>query len=242
MIDTTRLLTLSCVAATLALGCDSNPEDSSEDPSTLALEVNASGLDEGRLRFGLFEVDGEGTYTSAGEPRGATIRLSAHPADGDRVTASVFDDEGPVDPAEIQAISMRPIQVLTIEELGSLDELELEAPLPYPTTGRDSAEDRLVTVVPLVWYDDQLNDTLDLDFEGESETVRALTLVEGERLVTLTNLDFEWVFQHHSPEGGTAEYESEWTAWAMDLERGATVVLDWTTVWTVTLDSATEAR
>ncbi|MEM7157071.1 MAG: hypothetical protein AAF799_29735 [Myxococcota bacterium] len=221
-------VSLSIIAA-LASGCayDAEPDTDAGEPGRLRIDVDAEALDSSRIRIGLFRTDGPGTYTTADGVHSGTIRLRLLVGDGDRVRVSAFDERGEVDEARLESIAVPAIQSMTLAEFDDGD-------APFDLERDDLAS----SMIPLVWYDHEFNDALNIApaGAGESETARGLVDRERDPQVTLSSLELR------TENEGSAESRRVWTMWGTDTTVGMAVLDDWSIEWTAVLETQTEVR
>ncbi|MCH9684390.1 MAG: hypothetical protein K0V04_23350 [Deltaproteobacteria bacterium] len=204
----TRILSFLLVATAISLGCASDADAPDGGPGLLLADVDPGDLDPSRVRIGLFRADSDGLFLTADGPHSGSVRLRVLPGEGNRLGVWGFDDEGPLDEAEVEGFILRPIYEVSLDAFESFEDLtlELDAPLEYPredygydggtdSDGEEEGQVLMTTVIPLVWYDNDYNGVLDLDFVGESETVRPLTSEVQGVPIALSHLDFQWIFE-----------------------------------------------
>ena len=238
--DMTKTLAPLLIASALTAGCEPAVDDADGDEGLLLVEASVGDLDLDRIHIGLFELDGAGDYDTTEGAHTGLVRLRVLPEDGSRVRAWAFDGQDFVDEAEVRTITVRPLMTLGLGDMEALDDVafEMDAPLPPPaeSDGSSEAEELPSTVVvPLIWYDADGDGALVFDFDGESESVGALVHDDGDRELTLTHIEFDYVFDGYVNDDSTRGYRTQWLVWAADEANDPSMVTDWSTRWSAPL-------
>ncbi len=93
-----------------------------------------------------------------------------------------------------------------------------------------------MVVIPLLWHDADGDGALDFDVDGASEAVGALVHDDGEREITLTHIEFDYVDDGVINDDGDRGYRTQWLVWAADAANDSLMVPDWSTRWIATLN------
>lgn len=164
---------------------------------------------------------------------------------GDQVTITVVDELGEIVETGLESIAVPPVHEMTLDAFGSAEDFGYGLQAPFRLSADplfDPKTEQVVSLIVLVWYDAELNGALNLYPQGESETVRGLTELDADPIHTLSSLQFQYMLEGFSSEGGAPYYSRQWLLWGTDTVVGRIQVTDWSTQWTAVLESPTEAR
>jgi hypothetical protein len=222
--------------AVLATGCEPGHTpavDSGLEGSRfyegLRVKLEYGSLDGGRVRMGLFAEQTEAEVTGVDEDGMPVadrrpILLRVTPADGGRLSASVLDDEGKVDPSlDASRVTVSP----TFSLSWRFEEFEVDLP--------SVASSESFSMI--VWYDDDGDNALDLGLTEESEVARSFTCTHDGRTLVLSHLERDF---YTPPEVVESDGDYVWQAWGMDAEGMKLVDIDWPDPWIGHLDARTE--